>query len=1179
MKKIFHLKGRMLLLAIILCSTSVWSQFTGNTYAVVIGISGYKESSIPALRFADKDARFFAEFLQSKSGGNTPAENIILLLNEQATVGTIYQALTHLLEVVKPNDLVYFYFSGHGDVENKIVSNLGYLLAYNSPTNNYINHAIRLEDLNDIANTLSAERNAKVVLITDACRSGKLAGNDLEGRSGKQLVAEQLLKTQQNEVRLIACGPDELSVENEAWGGGRGVFSYYLIRGLYGLAGNDSMPVVTSGEMKQYLTVSMANDPVLLREDHQQVPVLQGSDSITLSNVDSILMAEMKTEEDVKKVLPGTLASLPDLKGKINKLPLDYFFTILKPTDLILNFNLPTIKTLKTEEIPFRLIDGIEPTLNNKGYDSLRQLTKLLKTNKSLIDQFNNKLVSMITDMGQQLVIGYCNGDESEIEKRTYYGQSSNNYEKYVDLYDIALNIISPNHFLYRPLQLDRLYFSGVIQRSKFPNVPDPSDLLAKALDFQLQAYNLEPFAPYINNELGILYTEKKQYDSAFYYYTKATELSPGWALPWANLIAYYNITGNLTKAREMAEKARAIQPDLYILLSNEGITEELAKNWLRAEELQLKNIKANEYSYFPYERLGQIYIRTARFQKAEEQIRISYEKKRGFFFENPSVPNALGFRPNVPPQISANIGAFICPPYPKDTLFNSPYFDLLVATNLQNNSDTTLALERFKQILNNGGDSVSLVNHYYGKWLYQHQKFAEAEWFLKKANTKPIHPEQIVMFLDSIPSDSTNEFLTSCLKEKVMKLLYDPLEDDYYLGDIYKKLGYLDQAVGIYRSIIQRDNSSEMFPAAYFLLADLYQQYQQYQEAEQVWLDYRNTVSQYLIRQQSNQTTLYKILNTSNGEFELENFYVQMSAIEPGSSYWNDKSAEYWYSKIMTIPDAYIYTDSALEMINKGLPEWHRENSLIVYKMAIENMEPIPGIDQQIPFKDPVTFPFKRAISIIRSAFVYGEKYNKKTQANRLGKLYQLSGDNQKAEEEFLTALSLSPGETSQRMKITEIFLKRNEFTKAYQQMNDLLDQKKLLLEDLDKFAEMSIYKNDSLPTEQVLLLAKKNRIWKKEKLESLYGLFYFVNEDWDKALPYYMDSSRTEMPAADRFYITASIYMNKGDTASAKIWLKNSMLSGFAYRDVLQEDLVWIPLRKEPFWDEVLQLKPQAE
>ena len=41
-----------------------------NTYAVVVGISDYQDPGIPDLRFADKDAEAFANYLRSHESFN-----------------------------------------------------------------------------------------------------------------------------------------------------------------------------------------------------------------------------------------------------------------------------------------------------------------------------------------------------------------------------------------------------------------------------------------------------------------------------------------------------------------------------------------------------------------------------------------------------------------------------------------------------------------------------------------------------------------------------------------------------------------------------------------------------------------------------------------------------------------------------------------------------------------------------------------------------------------------------------------------------------------------------------------------------------------------------------------------------------------------------------------------------
>ena len=242
---------------------------SGKVYAVIVGISKYQNNGITQLEYADRDAKVFAGYLKSKAGGSVPEENIRLLTNDTATFAAIYDALDWLLEVCKKDDLVYFYFSGHGDMENSTIYKLGFLLSYNTPRTNYINNAVRLEDLNNIANTLSVERQAKVVLITDACHSGKLAGND---NRGNFLVGEQLRTVKGNETRITSSGPDQLSNEDQGWGGGRGVFSYYLINGMTGLADKVPDGIITVDEIKDYLNSSLSAD-VLLAQKKENILV------------------------------------------------------------------------------------------------------------------------------------------------------------------------------------------------------------------------------------------------------------------------------------------------------------------------------------------------------------------------------------------------------------------------------------------------------------------------------------------------------------------------------------------------------------------------------------------------------------------------------------------------------------------------------------------------------------------------------------------------------------------------------------------------------------------------------------------------------------------------------------------------------------------------------------------
>ena len=266
-----------------------------STRAVVVGISDYQDDRIPDLRFADRDAAAFAAFLQSPAGGALPPENIKLLTNKAATTGAIAAAMDWLIAECREGDRAIVYFSGHGDVETITRFNRGYLLTYDSPPKIYMAGAFNIRDLQDIISTLSANQ-VRVVMISDACHAGKLAG---EAVGGTAATAQNLSQQFANEVKILSCQPDEFSLEGEQWGGGRGCFSYHLIEGLTGLADGNEDDIVNLLEINRYLeeTVPAETAP------QSQIPMTVGSKSAVVGRVDAASLAELRQRKE--KSLPA----------------------------------------------------------------------------------------------------------------------------------------------------------------------------------------------------------------------------------------------------------------------------------------------------------------------------------------------------------------------------------------------------------------------------------------------------------------------------------------------------------------------------------------------------------------------------------------------------------------------------------------------------------------------------------------------------------------------------------------------------------------------------------------------------------------------------------------------------------------------------------------------------------
>lgn len=229
--------------------------YTGDTYGLIIGISDYQ--NFPDLHYADKDARAFADFLRSPAGNNTPEKNIRILTNDSAKIGFISNGLSWLKRQAKEGDRVFIYFSGHGDAINE---DEAYLLANDAPPsgddNNYLaGGVVPMNVLKNRIHELTA-RKVQVIFITDACRTNELPGK----AEGVQYTFRKIMEENMGEFQMNSCSANEVSVEDTQWGGGRGVFSWYLVNGLMGLADADNDGNVSFDEIADYVKKNVTGD-------------------------------------------------------------------------------------------------------------------------------------------------------------------------------------------------------------------------------------------------------------------------------------------------------------------------------------------------------------------------------------------------------------------------------------------------------------------------------------------------------------------------------------------------------------------------------------------------------------------------------------------------------------------------------------------------------------------------------------------------------------------------------------------------------------------------------------------------------------------------------------------------------------------------------------------------------
>jgi tetratricopeptide (TPR) repeat protein len=219
-----------------------------RSYALVVGIANYQ--NLPPqlqLRYPERDAEAMYSILISQEGGNFPAENVRRLIGARATRAALQKELEQWLpSVARDDDRVLIYFAGHGFVfQGK---------AYLAPWD---------VDLKDIAataypmDTLGAVIGSKIrakwkVLLTDACHSGAI-----NPEADNATINRSLLDLSRSLFSLSASRDRERSFESPDWGGGHGIFTYYVVKGLEGAADENRDGIVTADELAEYTRVNV----------------------------------------------------------------------------------------------------------------------------------------------------------------------------------------------------------------------------------------------------------------------------------------------------------------------------------------------------------------------------------------------------------------------------------------------------------------------------------------------------------------------------------------------------------------------------------------------------------------------------------------------------------------------------------------------------------------------------------------------------------------------------------------------------------------------------------------------------------------------------------------------------------------------------------------------------------
>lgn len=225
----------------------------GRRMALIVGISRYADPSVN-LEYADDDAQALHDLLTSQALG--PAafrrEDVLLLLNEQATLARINTGLRQFLQQADANDFVLVFFAGHGVPDPNRLQDL-YLMAHDTRPADVAGTGLLMRHFREAISELEAR---DVLILSDACHSAGIGApksiRSLTANPIHQVFLDRMRHASGGLAILTASESAQVSVEGDRWGK-HGVFTYYLLRGLGGAADEDGDRIVTLGEMMEYV--------------------------------------------------------------------------------------------------------------------------------------------------------------------------------------------------------------------------------------------------------------------------------------------------------------------------------------------------------------------------------------------------------------------------------------------------------------------------------------------------------------------------------------------------------------------------------------------------------------------------------------------------------------------------------------------------------------------------------------------------------------------------------------------------------------------------------------------------------------------------------------------------------------------------------------------------------------
>jgi Caspase domain len=266
--------------------------------AIVIAVEKYTDKRIPAVKYAEDDAKGFAAAL-----GLGGALDKVFLLSAKATKTTINSQVRQHVKALTAADQFYMFYAGHGFSKN----GHNFITCHDTDLDDLEDTSINLKELLDVCGKSACKH---IALFLDSCESGITDLPEIRGiyatMSEKELT--EFFKAAEYMTCFASCKTSESSYSADVLR--HGVWTHQVIQAL---EGNERLALeggryVTATSLQNYLTSAI---PRTLRhvftKPTVQTPWAYGSQSgdFVISDLENILKLRSVVKpgyEQVKRV-------------------------------------------------------------------------------------------------------------------------------------------------------------------------------------------------------------------------------------------------------------------------------------------------------------------------------------------------------------------------------------------------------------------------------------------------------------------------------------------------------------------------------------------------------------------------------------------------------------------------------------------------------------------------------------------------------------------------------------------------------------------------------------------------------------------------------------------------------------------------------------------------------------